>query len=459
MELEHLMRDVLTNDWSMVEAQLPKGWEELAVEHGALKEAYPKHLGAKITSAATLLRLVMMHVAGGMSLRITTALAAATGIASISPVALHKRMKTAGPWLGVLYARLVGANVRFVGERWAGYELIALDATTLTEPGGDGTAARVHYAMRLTDLRPVASYVTDQHGGETFTRFEAHEGQLWIGDRGYANPPGIAWMHKQGAHVLVRHNRGSLPLFDSRGRPINVLKRVRALHRRGTAVEWQAFVHPRGGTRIEGRLCALRLPTTEAKAARERARREQGSCATAETLEAAEYVMLFTTVPRDRLSAPLILELYRRRWQIELAFKREKSLGNLDALPNFRDDTIRTWIIANLLAQRLAAQLATSSVAFPPEEDGAALPSPAPRSIRKALAKVASAVVREAWRLTKLLSAGFLSALIPVRLADLPSIVPSFLNHLHRYSDGKPRQLDTFRQLMSGASSALAGAG
>jgi len=32
--------------------------------------------------------------------------------------------------------------------------------------------------------------------------------------------------------------------------------------------------------------------------------------------------MVFTTVPRARLSAGEVLELYRIRWQVELVFKR-----------------------------------------------------------------------------------------------------------------------------------------
>ena len=60
---------------------------------------------------------------------------------------------------------------------------------------------RVHYALRLTDLKIVKVDVTDDKGGETFKRFAASvkPGQLWLGDRGYANPPG---------HCLVRNPTG-----------------------------------------------------------------------------------------------------------------------------------------------------------------------------------------------------------------------------------------------------------
>ncbi len=48
-----------------------------------------------------------------------------------------------------------------------------------------------------------------------------------------------------------------------------------------------------------------------------------------ETLEYAQYVIVFTTFPAARFSAPDVLEWYRTRWQVELVFKRFKSLAGL----------------------------------------------------------------------------------------------------------------------------------
>ena len=39
---------------------------------------------------------------------------------------------------------------------------------------------------------------------------------------------------------------------------------------------------------------------------------------------------------------------------MELEFKREKSIGGLDRLPNFRDDTIASWVAGKLLCFALA---------------------------------------------------------------------------------------------------------
>jgi hypothetical protein len=245
--------------------------------------------------------------------------------------------------------------------------MMIVDASTVSRPGSKGTTARVHYALRLTDLKIVDLDVTDGKGGETFKRFApiAKPGQLWIGDRGYSNPPGIAAITKKGADVLVRVNRGALPLYDVQGAPLDVREKLSRL-RLGVPREWAACVHPEGQKALRGRLCAVRLPPDKAEEARTRLKREQGADLTPESLEMAEFVILFTTVPRPRLVTDQIMELYGLRWQVELSIKRDKSIAGLDRLPNFRDDTIRAWILAKLLLTQIARKIATPEMANVP---------------------------------------------------------------------------------------------
>jgi hypothetical protein len=249
-----------------------------------------------------------------------------------------------------------------------GYDIRVVDATVVSRPGSKGTTARVHYAVRLTNLQPIYEEVTDETGGETFRRFAPVAGpaQLWIGDRGYAGPPGIAAMVAAGADVLVRWNRGSLPLYDAQGEVLDVGAKLARLARFGRGREWAAWVRPKDGPAIRGRLCAVRLPPNKAEEARDRARREQGAQVTTETLEMAEFVVVFTTVPKNVLIAEQILELYRLRWQVELSIKRDKSIAGLDRLPNYRDDTIRSWILAKLLLTQVARKISTPEVCVPP---------------------------------------------------------------------------------------------
>lgn len=349
----------------MIEAQLPDEYREIAKDHGLLERKAPPQLGAKVDDISQVLRLVFFHVATNSSLRVTTAMAAAADIVDITPVALHLWMRKLGLYLATLLELTTSTRELFAPERWAGYELRVVDASTVTRPGACTTTARVHYCLKLTSLRPEQLEVTDETGGETFRRFEAEPGQLWLGDRGYANPPGIAWIYSNGADVLVRHNRGSLPLYDVNGKPIDILRRVSRLTKPGRPREWAAWVHPDDGEPLRGRLCAVRLPPDKAAEARARLRKEQGRKVSKEALKAAEFVVVFTTVAAELIGTEGILELYALRWQVELHIKRDKSIARLDALPNFRDDTIFSWLCAKLLLVEIARKITSPEVVFP----------------------------------------------------------------------------------------------
>jgi hypothetical protein len=60
------------------------------------------------------------------------------------------------------------------------------------------------------------------------------------------------------------------------------------------------------------------------------------------------------------------MELYGLRWQVELHIKRDKSIAGLDRLPNFRNDTVYSWICAKLLLTQIARKIAAPNVAIPP---------------------------------------------------------------------------------------------
>ena len=117
---------------------------------------------------------------------------------------------------------------------------------------------------------------------------------------------------------------------------------------------------------IDGRVIATRLPANKADEARKRLRAEMGAAVTAEALEMAAYVALFTSVPAARLPAEQCLATYRLRWQIELAFKRWKSLCHFDRLPNERSDTILSWLYGKLLLGLILDRIASAPPTLSP---------------------------------------------------------------------------------------------
>lgn len=354
--------DATATDWALIEALLPEGWRELASEMGLIR-TLPAYMGQKVRDIGIALQLVLHYAAQRGSMRLTTAAAAAAGLVKISQPALFKWIRKIGPYLEALVARMIEPG-RYASGTWGGYVLIAADATTVTRPGAKGTTARLHYALHLSDLRPRFVRITNEKVGETARHFDVRPGELWIVDRGYANPPSVLHVVERGAEILVRLNRRSLPVYDGRGQGVDVRGLLMATRTRGQTQSKAVRVIAADGREAAAQLCWMWLPKPEAEKARARAERDGEK--DEEELRAAEYVVVLTTAPSSRLSAEQAIELYRARWQIELDFKRDKSIGQLDMLPNFLPESIHSWLCAKVLLGLIARRLACPSVALPP---------------------------------------------------------------------------------------------
>jgi Transposase DDE domain len=313
-------------------------------------------------SDGDLLRLILVHAAADLPLRQTVALVAEAGGPDISPMRLHKRMVRAADYLHALVTALVQAPMGLSPERCSGYAVSAVDATVISRPGSVNGDARIHHRMRLSDLKYLQVRSTGIDEGETLCGLDFDEGELVVGDRGYCNARGVAFVVDQGADVLVRLNRTSMPLLAvDEKTPVDVMTLLRSIPARGVHEHFVVvpYKHGRNTRMIHGRLCITRLPQHEAEKARQRARKEYGAKVSDDTLEAAGYVALFTTTPWQRLSAAQCIELYRLRWQVELQFKRWKSICGFDRMPNFRPDTTASWLYAKILAAVLLEKLAS----------------------------------------------------------------------------------------------------
>lgn len=84
------------------------------------------------------------------------------------------------------------------------------------------------------------------------------------------------------------------------------------------------------------------------------------------TLRFAEYVIVFTTFPEPPFSATDVLEWYRLRWQVELVFKRFKSLAQLGHLPKYDDDSAKAWLYGKLFVALLVEKLLHHARAISP---------------------------------------------------------------------------------------------
>ena len=77
-------------------------------------------------------------------------------------------------------------------------------------------------------------------------------------------------------------------------------------------------------------------------------------------------MMLVTSLSAEDATADEIVRLYRLRWQIELAFKRIKSLGGFAALRADDPRLVRAWLFAHLIAAVLIEDSLGEDLDSPP---------------------------------------------------------------------------------------------
>ena len=371
----------LNADWSRIEALLPQAWQEKARELGAFRRA------RGVADAGTLLRVMLIHLAQGCGLRESAERAQLGGLAQISDVAILKRLRGCGDWFEWMCRELrrqwlPEPLTPVLASCWSGHRIRLIDGTMVSEPGLTGSQWRLHYSVDFPSLRADEVIVSTRAEGETFKRFTLTEGDIVVADRGFANPAGVAHVVAGGGAVVVRMNLVTLPLFERPGAltdqdqdqgkarttlvRIDVLKLVRTLSPSQCA-SWPATAH-HNKRPIVGRLCAVKKSAASAQKARERVRRESqrgGSQLQPETLEAADYVLVFTTLP-EAFAVAEIMELYRARWQIEIVFKRLKSLTDLGHLKKHDPEAARAWLQGKLLVALITDALLETAEHFSP---------------------------------------------------------------------------------------------
>jgi hypothetical protein len=353
------IRPEILDHWPEVSARLPADFdlEATARLRGALTRA------REIKDAKTLLRLALAYGGLGMSLRETCTWAEAGEIVSLSGPSLLDRLCKAAPWLGDIVAALIAEQTEVPAGRWAGYRLRALDGTSLCEPGADRTTWRLHVGYDLATGQVDQLELTDGRGAENLQRLTYRPGDVVLGDRCYARPRDLRPVLDAGADFIVRTGWNSLRLLQPDGKPFDLFAALAAQ----TEQEGEVQVRVHEGTEIPPseslllRLVIRRKAPEQAQAEQKRLLKEakkRGKQPDPRSLEAAKYILLLTSLPATVFPPADILAIYRLRWQIELAFKRFKSLAGLDLLPAKKPELARAWIYARLIVAIIAEQIA-----------------------------------------------------------------------------------------------------
>ena len=355
----------MNEDWELLLSFLPEGWVEMAIEFGAVKGL------RKDKSPDKLLRVLLIHIGCGYSLRETVVRAKKAGLSDLSDVALLKRLRKCQNWLSAMCIALFQERGIKLSSS-TGFQIRTFDATTVKEPGATGSLWRIHYSVSLPSLTCDFFKLTETTGagtGESFKQFPIPPNDYILADRGYSTANGIHYVHQKSAYVTVRVNTASLPLKTPTGESFDLLKMLRQLNTTQSIGSWPVKVSGDNSKDVYGRICAIRKSEEAIALARKKLKRnasKHGTQLQPQTMEYAEYVILFTTFPEIDFLPKAVLEWYRFRWQVELVFKRFKSLAGLGHLPKYDDDSSKAWLYGKLLVALLIEKLANYSSFFSP---------------------------------------------------------------------------------------------
>ena len=364
--MENATGNALAEDWELLMSFFPRDWRKQAQTSGALKGL------RQDKSVEEYLRVLLLHLGCGFSLRETVVRAQQAGLADLSDVALLKRLRKSKAWLQQLCCSLFAERCYSpVVEGARPWRL--LDGSLVSEPGKTGSQWRIHYSLRWPSLQCDYFKLTPVEGsghGESLYQFPLAPGDGVLADRGYCHAEALGEVARQGAFFTVRLNPQGIRLQTPGGDPAPLVEHLQALKGAGQTAEWPVRIPlPSPQPPLAVRLCAVRKSAAAIALAQQRLRRKarkQGWQVQPESLLYAQYVMVLSTFPAAEYSTRRVLEAYRLRWQVELVFKRLKQIAQLGHLPKHDPESSQAWLYGKLLVALLTEKFIHSATALSP---------------------------------------------------------------------------------------------
>jgi hypothetical protein len=345
--------------------RLPEDYERACFETKAIERK------REIKNPMDLIKLVLLYLIGGYSQIEMSVIASEMGIAKLNDTAFLKRFAKCREWLSWMVSEIIPKPIveYALPESLQGYSIAAVDASDVTEKGRSGRTFKLHYAIDLITFKCLSCKITGQKTGETLKNFSLKEKWILLADRIYGTLTSMEHCIQAKADFILRLRYAAFKLYDSSGNEIELLKKLcKVTSDIATDIEVYVKLPALGFTRL--RICAVRIPDEKLENVKRRNKRKDSKKQTktsAQALKMSEYVVVITALPAI-ISACDIICLYQLRWQVEIFFKRLKSIMDFGNVPLKREDSIHAWLNGKLLISLLIEQM-LSEVSFSPYGD------------------------------------------------------------------------------------------
>lgn len=354
----------LLSDWDAVLNNLPSNWKDLCRDMGV------SSVGNYVfTDPEVIMKVMLCYLMSGESFKTVSRRAVAQGLLEhVSDAAILNKFRKCGDYFKELSTEIIKERTRnILGDNNYNWVVRAVDGTYITAPEGRANNMILHTSINV--LNGVIDHieVTDAHEKETIQRFPVGRGEIILADRGYGYRSGVSYVVERGGHIIVRVNADGLPCFNMNGSKFDFLSKFNGM----SELDVRSFdvFFDDGKRKVNGRICVLkRSSESAARAIKEMTRNAQkhGKKPSEKAKDLAKYVYVFTSLSEGEMSKENVLKLYRMRWQIEIYFKKLKSLLDVGTPPTRSSPSLVVWIYGKILATLLIEGFADSARPFSP---------------------------------------------------------------------------------------------
>jgi len=343
--------------------ELPEGYEAACYSEKAIRRR------RGVDNPNNLMILSLFHLLNGCSLVEISTISSLAKLGKMSDVAFMKRFEGCDNWFKWIISKLLfNGGIEYHKPDWlSNYRVLSTDASDVVEKGRSRRTYRLHFALDLFKMQCAEYNITAEKIGESLKNFKLQSNDLVVADRIYSTFVGMKHCIDNGANFVMRLRSKSFNMYDAQDQKIDLLTHLQSL-RDGENIDLTVFVKMTGTESTPVRICARKkdkdaIEKSQRKLERKKSRKQESI--SEDTVTFNNYIVLVTMLPREIL-AEQILELYRWRWQVELYFKRLKSILDFGELPKKRPKSVFAWINGKIMIALLIEKL-IGKKSFPSE--------------------------------------------------------------------------------------------
>ena len=324
-----------------------------------------------IKKYSTLVQAAILYIVEKLSFqRLSDVMAAKYGVI-MSDTAWKKQISKVAPVFYDVIIAYLNKTSNNEKNKVLGYPSYAIDATDISYEGKKGTALRAHTEYDLSNNGYFNSHIADVHTGESVKLHNIKAHSLYFADRAYGRTQQMAYMFENQAEFIFRFSPSQIRLYKDADctKKINFKEHFSD---EGKIISMECFFkHKQVSKKI--RVIIAPIPKEKIENVVKKVKRKslKGQNRLSEnTLIYAKWLFLATSLT-NIFSSESIISAYRKRWQIELHFKRSKSLLRFHRLRRcsfkYAYSTVFIWlavtgfayILFNTLFSRISFDIST----------------------------------------------------------------------------------------------------